>query len=477
MLLTKACPLEITALGMMDDPTNPNKVVDFHPLPQVCSSTSTEVADIELSKLSMRLEKAGRDPSMLKCWWHSHAKMKSFFSGTDESQVERYRADGFLWSVVTTHAIADEAMRGKRPDMYIRLDTFGPEGTGAESPLRWTHEGCDYLVEEAWELDEKWAKDLVKELVVEQGAHQQTHATVRTSHQTSRGWAGTGQPYRQQNRSGRGWPDYHARNRDMFDRAYDRHISKTQKGETAPSPDIIAKNLVGAESVKVGLVRAINVFMQASVISAPEGSKMKVLANGGGKGSDKARKDLWASLRKCWYDSKLSSKVTDLLAKELLVSRPTAELYVNSGSTQDLLRQLLIDGRLKYRKGTSPGKVDASGQRSRRTVSQPGLTAAEADDYYFGYGQNWHEEVVPDDAPKGPTTLGEVPLEALSTAELSKKLIASGAATLQEIQAILTSGEHSEVQGRLIALVRADEGPSEEATEAVLTAITEGAQA
>ena len=47
----------------------------------------------EMERFLVELVQAGIDPQRISVWWHSHAKMSTFFSGEDEAQIERFAAD------------------------------------------------------------------------------------------------------------------------------------------------------------------------------------------------------------------------------------------------------------------------------------------------------------------------------------------------------------------------------------------------
>lgn len=69
----------------------------------------------ELHRLLVECVQNGIDPSTLRCQWHSHAAMPSYFSAMDEESIEGWTGD-FLVSIVVNH----------RSDVAVRLDLFRP---------------------------------------------------------------------------------------------------------------------------------------------------------------------------------------------------------------------------------------------------------------------------------------------------------------------------------------------------------------
>lgn len=72
-------------------------------------------------------------------------------SGTDEDNIERYAAEGLLWSIITNKTGASAALRGfavPTDGIYIRADFFDVKNpSDKRSPFRYTIEGCRYLVQ------------------------------------------------------------------------------------------------------------------------------------------------------------------------------------------------------------------------------------------------------------------------------------------------------------------------------------------
>jgi len=103
---------EVSAFGIVEQRFNRLIVTDFVLLDQVCTSTETDIDPKALSQLMQDVE----DPSMLRCWAHSHADMKVFWSGTDEATIAGLSNDEWMLSLVVN----------KDHDAMMRLDVYHP---------------------------------------------------------------------------------------------------------------------------------------------------------------------------------------------------------------------------------------------------------------------------------------------------------------------------------------------------------------
>jgi len=103
---------EVSAFGIVEQRFNRLIVTDFVLLTQVCSSTETELDPKAIAQLMQDVE----DPSMLRCWAHSHADMKVFWSGQDEATIAGLSNDEWMLSLVVN----------KDHDAMMRLDVYYP---------------------------------------------------------------------------------------------------------------------------------------------------------------------------------------------------------------------------------------------------------------------------------------------------------------------------------------------------------------
>lgn len=79
-----AVTTEISGFGKVSVDKNNNIIVeDVKIFKQTVSSAETELDDTALSNFLMELVESKEDPYKWKLWWHSHANMGVFWSGTD----------------------------------------------------------------------------------------------------------------------------------------------------------------------------------------------------------------------------------------------------------------------------------------------------------------------------------------------------------------------------------------------------------
>ena len=163
--MTLRCKDEVSGLGIVDE-NDPCKVVDFFIVEQSCTASTTEMDQDAVANLIADMRDKGVNPSRWRVWWHSHASMKTFFSGTDEDNVERYASEKALWSVVTNHEDAKRVAAGKSPtEMYIRIDLFDPDHPkSTDSPMRYTIEGCDWHVAPVTVVGDEWFDEAMKKV-------------------------------------------------------------------------------------------------------------------------------------------------------------------------------------------------------------------------------------------------------------------------------------------------------------------------
>ena len=70
-----------------------------------CDLDKTELAEY-YSKMAMKY----KNKNMRFCWWHSHAKMSAFWSGTDTSTIDEYK-DGDLSFALVVNVKGDYKCR------------------------------------------------------------------------------------------------------------------------------------------------------------------------------------------------------------------------------------------------------------------------------------------------------------------------------------------------------------------------------
>jgi hypothetical protein len=94
---------EISGLGVgkLNEAGNELLITDLGIWEQECTGAETEVVSHdEMISLAEELIARGARPEEINVWWHSHAAMSSFFSGTDETTIDQWVNDRFLCAVV-----------------------------------------------------------------------------------------------------------------------------------------------------------------------------------------------------------------------------------------------------------------------------------------------------------------------------------------------------------------------------------------
>ena len=148
MYYTQAADGEVSGLGTITRDEKGRHVVNkVYLLEQEASAADTELKPEAISKLMVDMMKDNQDPGTLKFWWHSHASMGVFWSGTDDTCAETLSKE-FAFSLVVN----------KAGDKRCRLDLY--------APFRITFDGVkvEELIQEDACLKEECEKE-VKEKV------------------------------------------------------------------------------------------------------------------------------------------------------------------------------------------------------------------------------------------------------------------------------------------------------------------------
>lgn len=97
----KKSPHEISGFGNVtyDKKTKVFTVVDVFLINQINSAAQTETDDVDLGKLLFQQDKAYGEGAC-KLWWHSHANMNTFWSGTDIDTINKYGGNGYIIATV-----------------------------------------------------------------------------------------------------------------------------------------------------------------------------------------------------------------------------------------------------------------------------------------------------------------------------------------------------------------------------------------
>jgi hypothetical protein len=112
---------EISFLGLIDEIKDGQQisallVSDIYLLDQTVTPIETTLANKAVTDLMIELATAGIDVSRLKCWFHSHADMKVFWSTTDDDCCSTLANGSYSVSIVTN----------ARGDLLSRIDVYQP---------------------------------------------------------------------------------------------------------------------------------------------------------------------------------------------------------------------------------------------------------------------------------------------------------------------------------------------------------------
>lgn len=137
MYYAKAADGEVSGLGTIIKDKDGHYIVnEVYLLEQESSGADTELNPEAISKLMTDMMKENQDPSRLKFWWHSHANMGVFWSGTDDTCAETLSRE-FAFSLVVN----------KSGEKLCRLDIYNP------IRITFNHIKLEEIVEEDKELE------------------------------------------------------------------------------------------------------------------------------------------------------------------------------------------------------------------------------------------------------------------------------------------------------------------------------------
>ena len=188
MYYAQAAEGEVSGLGtLIKDEKGRHVVNNVFLLEQESSGADTELSPEAISKLMIDMIGKNEDPSTLKFWWHSHANMGVFWSGTDDTCAETLSRE-YAFSLVVN----------KSGEKRCRLDLY--------APFRITFDGVKVteLVQEDKDLKAECEKE-VKE-------------KVKTPTQTWKNWHDKG--------GYPGYDDYEGYGGTAFGRDWSKHESR-----------------------------------------------------------------------------------------------------------------------------------------------------------------------------------------------------------------------------------------------------------
>ena len=112
---------EVSCLGLIEEIKENGRIIallvsHIYLVEQVVTAAETTLNDKAVANLMIQLATEGIDTSRLKCWIHSHATMKVFWSGTDDECCAKLANGSYSVSIVTN-------LHG---DILTRIDVYNP---------------------------------------------------------------------------------------------------------------------------------------------------------------------------------------------------------------------------------------------------------------------------------------------------------------------------------------------------------------
>lgn len=116
LAFTDLCPHEISGLGKLELINGDFVVLDVAIFEQEVSGAHSTIEPKALAKFQHDRVKKGESMKQWCLWWHSHADMGVFFSGTDTGTIDQSNEFPYLVSLVVN----------KRHEKEARMDLFKP---------------------------------------------------------------------------------------------------------------------------------------------------------------------------------------------------------------------------------------------------------------------------------------------------------------------------------------------------------------
>jgi len=146
---------EISGLGKITHDREHSEIIveDLVLLNQKNTGSSTEIDQDALAKFYDNLMEKGENTAEWKLWWHSHADMTVFWSGTDTNTIEDFDTEqdtnNFFLSIVGN----------KKGEFKCRLDAF--------RPFKYTLEDIPWDIQYDKDLEEEITKEIAEKTSVE----------------------------------------------------------------------------------------------------------------------------------------------------------------------------------------------------------------------------------------------------------------------------------------------------------------------
>lgn len=94
---------EISGFGHVVPYINGLLITDVFIVKQECNGTESDMSQEAMADMLLEMVLNEIDTSTIKLWFHSHAKMKTFWSQTDDNTIRILSKDSWLLSIVGSH--------------------------------------------------------------------------------------------------------------------------------------------------------------------------------------------------------------------------------------------------------------------------------------------------------------------------------------------------------------------------------------
>ena len=117
MTYVKMVNSEINGLGLVEKTGDATfKITEIYLLDQKVTGAYCDIDGLSFTKLMEKLIEEGKNPSMIRFWWHSHNTMGTFWSTTDEETGKKFAGSEYFISLVACH----------NGDMRARINIYQP---------------------------------------------------------------------------------------------------------------------------------------------------------------------------------------------------------------------------------------------------------------------------------------------------------------------------------------------------------------
>lgn len=150
-------PKEIGGLGIISSKDRIFVLEDVVIVEQTVDSAECELQADSIAAYIEEMMENGGDPSKIRCWWHSHATMKAFWSGTDQDTITKWGSNDLIAVVVNVSGDIEACYMCKSPAMVVNMDVSIDWGLSEDQMNKIREEvkkKCTYLPPQ-----NKWSKN------------------------------------------------------------------------------------------------------------------------------------------------------------------------------------------------------------------------------------------------------------------------------------------------------------------------------